>query len=178
MRRVNLTLVAVRPDGQKRDVPFKRARLVIGRKKECDVRIPVPSVSREHCELKVEGGKVLVRDLGSSNGTYVNGARTHEAELAAGSILGVGPAVFVLRIDGKPADIDAKKSFTTGKAPEPVAAAASPKARPQAPGGSKPAARPKPSEDDLDMGDLDESSVSGFDFSLLDDSDEKKQPRL
>jgi pSer/pThr/pTyr-binding forkhead associated (FHA) protein len=175
---VDLTLVAVRADGRRREVPVKRARLVIGRKKECDLRIPVPSVSREHCELKVEGGKVVVRDLGSSNGTYVNGARTQEAELTAGAILGVGPAVFVLRIDGEPAEIDARKAFVTGKAPEPVAAAAGPKARPSAPAGAKPRARSKPADDDLDMGELGDSSVSGFDFSLLDDSDEKKQPRL
>jgi pSer/pThr/pTyr-binding forkhead associated (FHA) protein len=177
---VDVTLVAVRADGQKRDVPMKRARLVIGRKKECDLRIPVPSVSREHCEIKVDGGRLLVRDLGSSNGTYVNGTRTQEGDLAPGAILGVGPAVFVIRIDGKPADIDGRKAYATGKAPEPVAAAAGPKARPPAPAGARPSAAParKSADDDLDVGDLGDSSVSGFDFNLLDDSDEKKQPRL
>ena len=43
---------------------MKRARLVIGRKKECDIRIPVSSVSREHCEVRIEGGKVeLLNDV-------------------------------------------------------------------------------------------------------------------
>src|SRR6266853_1332030 len=56
-RRVEVTLVAVKTDGSQHEVVMKRARLVIGRKKECDIRIPVPSVSREHCEVRVESGK-------------------------------------------------------------------------------------------------------------------------
>ncbi len=178
-----VTLVAVLADGAQREVPMKRARLVIGRKKEADLRIPVPSVSREHCEVRVESGKVLVRDLGSSNGTYVNGERVQEVELPAGAALGVGPGVFVVRIDGKPDAIDAKKIFLAGKAPEPVAAATAPKARPSAPAGAKPAGKPggkpvaKPADDDLDTSSLDDSSIADFDFDL-DDDDEKKQPRL
>jgi predicted component of type VI protein secretion system len=184
---VQVTLVAVKADGQQHDVPMKRARLMIGRKKEADLRIPVPSVSREHCEVRVESGKVHIRDLGSSNGTYVDGERVQEGELPAGATLGVGPAVFVVRINGEPAQIDAKKAFSGGKAPEPVAAAAGPTERPSKPAGSKSSPAPKSGpdaktrtgdDDDLDVGNLDESSVSDFDFNLLDDDDEKKQPRL
>jgi pSer/pThr/pTyr-binding forkhead associated (FHA) protein len=182
---VQVTLVAVKADGQQHEVPMKRARLMIGRKKEADLRIPVPSVSREHCEVRVESGKVYIRDLGSSNGTYVDGERVQEGELPAGAMLGVGPAVFVVRVDGQPAQIDAKKAFKGGKAPEPVAAAAGPTERPSKPAGTRPASKADPDaktttagDDDLDVGHLDDSSVSDFDFNLLDDDDEKKQPRL
>ena len=150
---------------------MKRARLVIGRKKECDIRIPVPSVSREHCEVHVEGGKVMVRDLGSSNGTYINRERVQEAELKPGQFIGVGPAVFVVRIDGKPDKIDAKQASAQGAAPEPVAAASAPSKRPTSP--SKGVSKPLPDDPDLD-----DSSISDFDMDILDDDDEKKQPRL
>jgi len=150
---------------------MKRARLVIGRKKECDIRIPASSVSREHCEVRIEGGKVLVKDLGSSNGTYVNRERVQEGELTAGAILAVGPGTFVVRIDGRPAEIDAKKAAATGSAPEPVASAKAPGARPAAPagGGAKPAG--KPALDD--SGELDGSSGE-LDFDFLDEDDEPK----
>src|SRR5262245_44651501 len=86
--RVEVTLVAVKADGAQRELAMKRARMVVGRKKECDLRIPDPSVSREHCEIRVENGKVLVKDLGSSNGTYVNRERVQESEITAGQLLG------------------------------------------------------------------------------------------
>lgn len=179
MRRVEVTLVAVTADGSKRDIPMKRARLVIGRKPECDVRIPVPSVSREHCEVRVEGGKVVVKDLGSSNGTYVNRERVQETELAPGHLIGVGPAVFVVRIDGNPARIEPELSFAKGSAPEPAAATSAPAARPQSP--AKPG-KPAPAKsivDDDDDDDLkDKDGSSEFDFDFMDDDDEKKQPRL
>lgn len=168
---MEVTLVAVKADGGQREVTMKRARLVVGRKKECDIRVPVPSVSREHCEVRVENGKLMVRDLGSSNGTYVNRERVQEAELAAGQLLGVGPAVFVVRIDGNPATIDPKKAAVDGAAPEPVAAASVPMTRPTAPGKRQ----AKPLAADAAM---DDSSLSGFDIDVLDDDDEKKQPRL
>jgi pSer/pThr/pTyr-binding forkhead associated (FHA) protein len=170
-RRVEVTLVAVKADGSQHEVVMKRARLVIGRKKECDIRIPVPSVSREHCEVRVESGKVIVRDLGSSNGTYINRERVQESELKPGQLIGVGPAVFVLRVDGKPAQIDARKASTQGAAPEPLAAASAPSKRPSSPGKGA----SKPGQEDPA---LDDSSVSDFDMDILDDDDEKKQPRL
>lgn len=158
---------------------MKRARILIGRKKECEIRIPVSSVSREHCEIKVEGGKLKVRDMGSSNGTYVNRERIQEAELSAGQLLGVGPAVFVVVIDGEPAVVDGKDAYARGSAPEPVAAAAAPGARPPKPGSPAPAAKaPLLDDDDLDLRSPDDSSVSDFDFDFLDDEEDKKQPKL
>jgi predicted component of type VI protein secretion system len=177
---VNLTLVLVQADGTQRPIPVKKDRVVIGRKPEVTIRVPVPDVSREHCEVKTTGGKATVKDLGSSNGTYVNRERVQEAELKAGDLLAVGPAVFCVQLDGKPAEIDPKALFARGKAPEPVAAAAAPAARPAAPGpkpGGKAApGRPtpkKPDESDLAMDPAD--SGSSFDFDMFkDDDDEKK----
>jgi len=48
---------------------------MIGRGKECSLRIASSQVSRQHCKLMLSGTEVLIRDLGSSNGTYVNGKK-------------------------------------------------------------------------------------------------------
>ena len=46
---------------------------VIGRGHECKLKLPQPLVSRRHCELFEQDGRLFVRDLGSMNGTYVWG---------------------------------------------------------------------------------------------------------
>jgi hypothetical protein len=48
-------------------------RVVIGRDSSCDLVVTDPSVSRRHAEIALEAGQLVVRDLGSSNGTWVNG---------------------------------------------------------------------------------------------------------
>ncbi len=50
-------------------------RTLIGRALDCDIRIANPEVSRHHCVLRREGSRSFLEDLGSSNGTYVNGVR-------------------------------------------------------------------------------------------------------
>jgi len=66
---------------------------VVGRSQSCDVSIADPSVSRRHAQIVVVSGKVSVGDLGSSNGTFVNGERVDEsAPLRSGDVLGLGDA--------------------------------------------------------------------------------------
>lgn len=171
---MDATLTVVQADGRMRDVPIRRERTVVGRKPECNIRIPVSSVSREHCEIVMQGESLTIRDLGSSNGTYVNRARVQESTLGAGDLVAVGPAVFVVRIAGKPAQVNAAEARARGAAPEPVtAAAAVPQTRPAAPArpakaGAGPAKKPAPA------GDSDDSSVDfDFDEFLKDDEDSK-----
>ncbi len=57
---------------------------VLGRDSSCDITIPGTHLSRRHAELAVKGSKLLIRDLGSSNGTYVNNERVTETELKTG----------------------------------------------------------------------------------------------
>jgi pSer/pThr/pTyr-binding forkhead associated (FHA) protein len=142
--------------------------MLIGRKEGAGLRIPDAGVSREHCELVTDEDSVTVRDLNSSNGTYVNATRVKEAELAPGDLLAVGSNVFAVRIDGFPKIIDAASAYLEGTppSPTPVPVAPSPNTPPKA---SKPAP-PMPVLDDND-----DSSVVGFDF--LDDEDDD-QPKL
>jgi predicted component of type VI protein secretion system len=63
----------------------------LGRHDDCGIRIKSSQVSRRHCEVFEAGGKLTVRDLGSSNGTFVNGKRvTGQQTLKAGDELTVG----------------------------------------------------------------------------------------
>jgi pSer/pThr/pTyr-binding forkhead associated (FHA) protein len=63
----------------------------IGRHDDCQIRIKSSQVSRRHCELFEAGGKLAIRDLGSSNGTFVNGKKiSGQQVLKSGDELTVG----------------------------------------------------------------------------------------
>ncbi|MDE3173293.1 MAG: FHA domain-containing protein, partial [Gemmatimonadota bacterium] len=72
------------------------AAQLVGRAPTCDLPIIDPTISRRHAELAVAGDAVTVRDLGSSNGTYVNGARVQEGTLRAGDRVTFGKVEFAV----------------------------------------------------------------------------------
>jgi DNA-binding NtrC family response regulator len=72
------------------------APAVIGRGAEASLRLDCPGVSRAHAELYRQGPLVVVRDLGSRNGTFLNGERVEQAALSEGDVLRVGGAVGVI----------------------------------------------------------------------------------
>lgn len=108
---MELSLVMFKADGTRREFPVTRDRIVIGRKPTCDLRIPLLSVSRQHCEIKLNDGQVTVRDLGSSNGTFHNSERIQEQTLSPGDELTIGPVVFTVVIDGQPEHIEPVRSL-------------------------------------------------------------------
>ncbi|HVX86581.1 MAG TPA: FHA domain-containing protein [Phycisphaerae bacterium] len=115
-----MKLVLVMPGGQQRKFAVKKEKLIIGRGTDCSLQIPAATVSRHHCELALGESQLSIRDLNSSNGTYVNKERIiAETPLSAGDTLTVGPVVFTVVINGEPATISVKKP-------------AKPKPRPQA----------------------------------------------
>ena len=101
----------VEKNGNSKEVLLRTFPVVIGRGEECKVRVPLASVSRHHCELFIEDDELMVRDLRSSNGTFVNKDRVAKRELVPGDLLAVGPVVFVVRIDGHPKQVEAAASF-------------------------------------------------------------------
>lgn len=106
---MNAALIMFRTDGTRREFPLRPGATRIGRKDDCDIRIPLAEVSRHHCELIVDRATVRLRDLGAANGTILNGQRAEDEELEPGDEIRVGPLVFVLRIDGRPGEEDMKK---------------------------------------------------------------------
>jgi pSer/pThr/pTyr-binding forkhead associated (FHA) protein len=68
---------------------------IIGRSRSVGLVVPNPLVSRQHCELFESGGQLMVRDLGSLNGTFVGDMRVaQEAALDPGHLLTVGSVTF------------------------------------------------------------------------------------
>jgi hypothetical protein len=101
---MQVVLVMFRNDGERRSFSVVRNMTIIGRREDCDLRIPVSDVSRKHCRLVRTDDGIRIEDLGSSNGTYVNGERIQEGDLHAGDVLGIGPVQFTVQIDGVPHD--------------------------------------------------------------------------
>jgi len=74
-----------------RSIAIKRNKLLIGRAEECDVRPLSEDVSRRHCAVHVGPAEVWVEDLGSRNGTFVNGEKiSAKVPVKDGDIIRVG----------------------------------------------------------------------------------------
>lgn len=76
--------------------PLVRAVTRLGRGNEADIRIEDPGVSRNHCEV-VLGTPAIARDLGSTNGTMVDGTRVGQAALVDGSVIQIGTTSITYR---------------------------------------------------------------------------------
>ena len=82
----------VLPDGHR--VPIGEEPVVIGRLPECEIPLADANVSRRHAELRRDGTSVVVEDLGSTNGTRVNGVPVRTQRLASGDLITVGITTF------------------------------------------------------------------------------------
>ena len=73
---------------------------ILGRGTDCDLRLVDPGVSRHHAELRIEDGEVVLVDLGSTNGTFVNGQPVRRVTLTDGTRVTLGRTTLVFRRDG------------------------------------------------------------------------------
>jgi len=69
---------------------LKAERTTIGRMEDNSFQIPDASVSSHHCEVILKGSEVLIRDLGSTNGSFINNERITEAVLKPSQVLRLG----------------------------------------------------------------------------------------
>jgi len=83
-------------DGVRRSYPLREGSHIIGRQPSCDIVIPGRNVSKRHVECFVEHGVVTIRDLGSANGTFVNGNPVTTCILKDGDKLLLGGYQLVL----------------------------------------------------------------------------------
>ncbi|RME46643.1 MAG: FHA domain-containing protein [Caldilineae bacterium] len=80
--------------------PITSDRLMIGREEACNIIIQDPEVSRRHCELAWKEGDFVLQDLGSTNGTFVNGVQiTEPVKLKPGDNVGIGQTMMVLELE-------------------------------------------------------------------------------
>jgi len=77
-----------------RDVEISQLPILIGRCQEADVNVDDRWMSRRHCTLFNRNGTLMVRDLESTHGTFVNNQRVNESALVSGDSLGVGASLF------------------------------------------------------------------------------------
>ncbi|MCK4624623.1 MAG: FHA domain-containing protein [Phycisphaerae bacterium] len=110
---MDVKLVMFKRDGQRKDFAITQKTTIIGRGEDCTLRIPVVSISRQHCELIKSDDNLLIRDLASSNGTHVNNQRVNESALKAGDRITLGPTTFTVQIDGKPEEIKPARTRST-----------------------------------------------------------------
>jgi transcriptional regulator with GAF, ATPase, and Fis domain len=80
-----------------RTIPLEAGQITIGRAASNGVCVPDRSVSREHCVIRVGDGRYEIEDLGSYNGTFVNGLRVRARELNDGDAIIAGEIEFVFR---------------------------------------------------------------------------------
>ena len=95
---------------QAREIGLADGEALIGRGRDCAVRIDLPEISRHHARIRVAGPHATIEDLGSKNGTSVNGRPvSRTSELRDGAEIVVGSEVLVFRLSG------AARSTRTGR---------------------------------------------------------------
>ena len=99
---MHANLVLFKKDGTQRVIPLSSEITILGRRHDCDLRIPLKPISRRHCQFSKSNGDLMLRDLDSQGGTFLNGQKVSESKINAGDYLKVGPLTFQLQIDGKP----------------------------------------------------------------------------
>src|SRR5436305_14669430 len=99
---------------------LKVDKTTIGRLEDNTFQIAEPSVSSHHCEILLRGPDVVVRDLNSTNGTFINGEKVAETVLKPGQVLRLGQIEMRLETDSTPSSTAAASAPAT-PAPTPPA---------------------------------------------------------
>jgi pSer/pThr/pTyr-binding forkhead associated (FHA) protein len=82
---------------QTREFPIDGPEFLIGRATDCNLRLRGSAISRHHCIIRLGADEVTLVDLGSSNGSYVNGQRVvSQAALHSGDVLRLGERDFLV----------------------------------------------------------------------------------
>lgn len=118
---------------------------VLGRDPGCDVVITGPHVSRRHAEISIRSGHLWVKDLGSSNGSFLNGKRTDESQLKHGDEVKFDAVTFKVVGPAEPVDAFDEADMTQFRpvlAPKPAAAPVAPAAAIPAAAAPRPAEKP------------------------------------
>ncbi|WP_213455699.1 FhaA domain-containing protein [Rhizomonospora bruguierae] len=86
--------------GDGRTYPLQMGSTVIGRGDQANLRLPDVGISRRHARLDYDGAQVVLTDLGSTNGTMVNGQRVSAVALNPGDMIQLGTTTLTFRVDG------------------------------------------------------------------------------
>ncbi|HEX5740750.1 MAG TPA: DUF3662 and FHA domain-containing protein [Pilimelia sp.] len=86
--------------GDGRSYPLQAGSTVIGRGDQATLRLPDVGISRRHARLDFDGTQAVLTDLGSTNGTMVNGQRVSAVSLNPGDMIQLGTTTLTFRVDG------------------------------------------------------------------------------
>ncbi|WP_415062323.1 FHA domain-containing protein [Bdellovibrio sp.] len=127
-------------------IELKMGKNLIGRAPQCDIKLVSPGVSKEHTEIAVYKDKIVITDLRSSNGTYLNGIRIQNGIMRLGDKLGVHDIlVDVIPAPDMRAQVPRQHTGTGVPAPMPYYGGAAPQMPPQQmPMGGMPHGMPQP----------------------------------
>lgn len=107
---MNVNLILFKTNGTKLSFSLSNAVTLIGRQRDCNVCIPSRDISRKHCEFYVHRNQLMIRDLASLNGTFLNKKRIErQARVHEGDILRIGSVVLGIQINGSPIDTESMR---------------------------------------------------------------------
>lgn len=92
-------LVIVKSNALEEDIVLKDEEIVIGRDEEADLTVDDDRLSRKHCKISQDGGQFVISDLGSSNGTFVNGVKVTEKTLENNDKIQIGSNVLQFQVE-------------------------------------------------------------------------------
>ncbi len=92
-----LHLVPVAGGGLTALFPVEETETILGRQKSADLRVRDGKASRQHCKIVLTGDGATLMDMGSSNGTFVNGTRVEQCKLGDGDLIRLGDTVLRVR---------------------------------------------------------------------------------
>ena len=114
--RAKLTVLRGASKGKK--ILIAKPQYVVGRSEKCQLRLNHEAISRQHCAFLVSPDKVVLRDLGSRNGTLVNGKKIEtKTELKTGDEIQFGPLSFQVQIIDQAGKVVKPKATTPAAEP-------------------------------------------------------------
>src|SRR5438876_2171932 len=98
---MKLSLVVLTPGKMEgKTIPIAQKQFLIGREASCQLRPTSPTISNKHCAILLRDDQAFVRDLKSTNGTFLNEQKVEqEMELHDQDVLTVGPLMFGVRVE-------------------------------------------------------------------------------
>ncbi|QIK63351.1 DUF3662 domain-containing protein [Leucobacter viscericola] len=134
-------VAVIEVDGVRHEL--SRGTTTVGRGSDCGIRITDNAASRKHLELIWDGSAGIARDLGSTNGSKIDGQRFREAALAPGIVITIGQTSLVFQLAPGRSRKAAAKARPQASAPTTVHQSAKPASKAPSRAASKPASKPE-----------------------------------
>ena len=116
LRLPSIQILVTLPDRRVLSAALELRPLVIGTSSDCDLTVADPRISRRHCELRITERGIVLRDLGSKNGTLVRGVPILEVLLPPSVPVSLGGSELVLLPPGAPTLLPLSRSTRFGEA--------------------------------------------------------------